>query len=789
MYKFLLSAITLLLISKIYSQPVSLTIPSGHAKAIEKIAVSSNGKYVASIAYKTVIVWDMASRKKIHEVNLDISLTASEASTLSITANADKLVASTNSGLFCYDIATGKQLFKNGSATSGAAFSADGSKVYAIDYGTLYIYKATDGNTIKYISGVVKNTSEDCIFFELGTNRLLILHHNGWSIVNTETDEIVVNNTFKDIYREKLSSYAYIQSKGIIAGIREDSLLLFDAFKTSVIKAKKLAGEPDGICVTDKGDIVTFRQDYKAGMFKTEIYDGGSLSVTHTSSQPQSDVPEAIFYGNNCIQLPGKDKIVFNNNLQLWAYDIENASYTNLFQNKITDFKAFYYYKNLSQRIAADNSLVFSTEDNGIRSFSMKTFSPDSFVAASPHIIYSSDGILAAGIDKKITITNRQTGKVVKTISLPAGVDHETEFFFFSYDNKKIIYTNREKGLLNALDINTGIPGSILSVGGSFYECSSSFDGKYFACKAGSSLKIFNLQTKQSVFNKKACDPANPDECINDFKFLNDSYYLFVEKNKDNVSIYKADDATYNSSFKIQHYNKFSVLGGDIKNNIIAIGEVGQFQVGTYNLKLITKEGKLIREFLSENNNDFLKAAFSNDDKIMFTPTTQKGVQVWDTETGELLGTYYFVEKTNEYIFVSPEGLFDGSVEGMKELYFVKNNQPIPLEKLYEQFYVPGLLQRKIHGEKFLPPDVASLHAPPKVVISYAEKQRNLELDNDVPSYQNTTGLAEITVTASTEDDAIDEIRLFLNGKVLNLATRNLIVEDDKSKTATKKYS
>ncbi|MBS1731605.1 MAG: caspase family protein, partial [Bacteroidetes bacterium] len=42
---------------------------------------------------------------------------------------------------------------------------------------------------------------------------------------------------------------------------------------------------------------------------------------------------------------------------------------------------------------------------------------------------------------------------------------------------------------------------------------------------------------------------------------------------------------------------------------------------------------------------------------------------------------------------------------------------------------------------------------------------------------------------ASTEDDAIDEIRLFLNGKVLNLATRNLIVEDDKSKTATKKYS
>ena len=775
-----------------FAQHITLTIPTGHAKNIEQMAATSDGKYLASVSYKTVMIWDVGSRKKIHEINLNISLTASKTSTLSITDKLDKLVTSTNSGLFCYNIQTGKEIFTEGSATSGAAFSSDGSKVFAINYGTLYIYDATTGKEIKYITNAVKTTADDCKFYELGDNRLLVLHHLGWSIVNIETNEIILKKELGYGDDEKLKSYDYSKTDNLIIGLTEESLKSFSLATGAIIKSKKLAYYPYGSCVTSNRELVIFGNDYKAKVYKTEVLNTTDLSLIKTAIQPQAEVPEAIYYADHCMQIPGSNKVVYNNDKQLYFFDIRESSYSNPFQNKVTDFKQFYYYKNISQRLLPDNDFTFITEDNGIRSFNMETFKPATYAVASQSAVYSPDGKLVAGIGKKITLSSRISGKVIKTLPLPAGIDHEIEFFFFNYDNTKIIYSERQKGGISSIDINTGATTKIVSLGTSYYECSSSFDGKYFACLVtfnnAEYLRIYNLQTKQVTLSKKSCEPTNIDACISTVQFLNDSYYLFAQQQKDNISLFKADDPAYVSSFQLQHYNKFSVLGGDIKNNIIAVGETGQFQVGTYNIKLITKEGKLLREFISENNNDFLKAAFSKDDKIMFTPTTQKGVQVWNTQTGELLGTYYFIEKTNEYIFVSPEGLFDGSVEGMKELYFVKNNKPIPLEKLYEQFYTPDLLRRKINGEKFFPPDVANLHDAPKVSIAYAALQRNLDVTDDIPTYQNTTGAAEITITANAEDDAVDEIRLFHNGKIVTLVTRNLIVEDDRSKTAVKKY-
>ena len=381
---------------------------------------------------------------------------------------------------------------------------------------------------------------------------------------------------------------------------------------------------------------------------------------------------------------------MFNNDKELYLLNIAGRNYEKKFYNSIADFKPFYYYANLSQRLLADNSLVFSTDDNGIRNFDMELFKPGSYTPASAHVIYSPDGSIAAGIGKTVTITDIKTGRLLKKIPLPAGIKEDEAFFFFSNDSRNSLLKQGER-VAECTGREYWLSSQLISLGGTFYDCSSSYDGKYFACRAGDNLKIYNLQTKQAVLSKRACDPNKPDECITGFRFLNDSYYLFVTRNKDNISIFKADDPAYVSNFQIPQYNRLSVLGGDIRNNIIAIGEVGQFQVGTYNLKLITLEGKILKEFRSDNNNDFLKAAFSKDDKVMFTPTTQKGVQVWNVQTGELLGTYYFIEKLNEYIFVSPEGLFDGSEKGMKELYFVMNNKPVPLEKLYEQYFTPDL--------------------------------------------------------------------------------------------------
>ena len=121
--RILFSLLLLMIAGDVSAQRISLTIPSGHASAIQAIATSPNGK--------TILIWDVASNKKIHEIQLDISSSRSKIISLSITDKLDKIVAcSDEGGIVCHDIQTGKKLFNIGGYISGGGFSKDGRLVY-----------------------------------------------------------------------------------------------------------------------------------------------------------------------------------------------------------------------------------------------------------------------------------------------------------------------------------------------------------------------------------------------------------------------------------------------------------------------------------------------------------------------------------------------------------------------------------------------------------------------------------------------------------------------------------
>jgi|GEM_PF-1975644 len=789
------SLFLIIMVGAVGAQPVSLVVPSGHAKSIERITASPDGKYVASISYKTALVWDVASNKKIHEVNLDISLFASETNSLSITDKLDKVLACTNSGLFCYNIQSGQKIFSDGGITSGAAFGQNGTIVYAVDNGSFNVLDANSGKKILAVYKAVNSSANKCRFYELGNNRLLVLYYFGWSIINTVTGEIVLKKEFKDIYSLKMEAYDYNPGNNTVIGLRNDSLIAYDVNTANVEKTKKPLYNPRGFCISSADQLVLFSADYKRQDYKIEVMRLPAFDVIKTATLSAAEVPGAIYYGDRAAAVAGK--VFFNNDRTVFFFNPATATYERKFNNRIADFQPFFVYGNLSQRLMADRELRFATNDNGIRQFNAENYKPESYVQGTDRVtnrvVLSGDGKLAVTVDKKAVLLNAVTGKAIRTITLPATIDPERCFFFFNYNNTKLVCCEGLKGSLTAIDIATGAAAKLAALGELIMEASASVDGKYFAGITSKSnmhyLTIYDLEKRATVMNKRLCDPSKDAGCPTSIHFLNDSYYIIITSQQQNVNIYKADDAAYISSFQLPHYNPFLILGGDLKSDMIAIGEVGQFQVGAHNLKLVTRDGKLLKEFKSVDNSYFLKATFSADAKVMFTPTTQKGVQVWDVRTGKLLGTYYLVEKSGEYVFVSPEGLFDGSVEGMKELYFVKNNKPIPLEKLYERYFTPDLLRRKINGEQFSPPDVAGLLDAPTVSIAYAAVQRNLEVADDRSVFQNTTGAAEITVTARAAESTIDEIRLFHNGKIVTLVTRNLIVADDQSGTAVKKYT
>jgi len=179
---------------------------------------------------------------------------------------------------------------------------------------------------------------------------------------------------------------------------------------------------------------------------------------------------------------------------------------------------------------------------------------------------------------------------------------------------------------------------------------------------------------------------------------------------------------------------------------------------------------------------------FTQNDSILYTINADNSINIYSAITGKYYGSLYTFENSKDWVFVGVDGRFDGTEKGMEKLYYLKQREVISIDKVYEKYYTPNLYLRLIAGEKFDPLPEIDLKPKPKTKILYAEKQRNLEVEDDIATYTNTTGLAEITVDATAEEDKVDEIRLFHNGKVVNLATRGLFVTDADG-TERKKYT
>jgi hypothetical protein len=116
------------------------------------------------------------------------------------------------------------------------------------------------------------------------------------------------------------------------------------------------------------------------------------------------------------------------------------------------------------------------------------------------------------------------------------------------------------------------------------------------------------------------------------------------------------------------------------------------------------------------------------------------------------------MKDTNNWLVVTPDGLFDGSEQGVKRLVAWRiGNRVYPPDRFFADFYTPGLLARLFAGERPRPTiDMASLKLPPDVSIQS-------------PLSSTTTKQEQTIVTAEAEDlgGGVAEVRLYQNGKLL----------------------
>ena len=192
--------------------------------------------------------------------------------------------------------------------------------------------------------------------------------------------------------------------------------------------------------------------------------------------------------------------------------------------------------------------------------------------------------------------------------------------------------------------------------------------------------------------------------------------------------------------------------------------------------------------------------AFSPDGSKIITVCGDATVKLVNTTTGELLLTMYDFESstfegsvTPNYLVVSPDGRFDGTEEAMKQLYYVKGLDVFPLANFYEKFYTSNLLAKVWNGVQLekIELKLDDIKLPPLVEITSPTKQWHLRgaIAFKANKLTSTTKEIQVTVKVTDQGGGIDEIRLYLNGKLVETTQRSFVIEELNNSTKTKTFT
>jgi WD40 repeat protein len=234
---------------------------------------------------------------------------------------------------------------------------------------------------------------------------------------------------------------------------------------------------------------------------------------------------------------------------------------------------------------------------------------------------------------------------------------------------------------------------------------------------------------------------------------------------------------------KTDHKSQFSPTQKYVLNKIMD----NEFFVKTDNYEVYEVASKKLMLSLPKPRVGYRGAIFMSNDRYLLTQE-ENDIKLWDIAKGKLIAQI-MIFPNNNWIVLTPDGRFDGSPDGLKTLYYVKGQDGIPLEQLYEGFYTPGLSKQVLAGTvSDTKRDMKNITSPPSVKLTYEPSKTYKELLLEGQTMEVDKSLVQIVAEATCNEGVVEEIRLYHNGKLVGNATRNLVVDDEKSKTEKKVF-
>ena len=153
---------------------------------------------------------------------------------------------------------------------------------------------------------------------------------------------------------------------------------------------------------------------------------------------------------------------------------------------------------------------------------------------------------------------------------------------------------------------------------------------------------------------------------------------------------------------------------------------------------------------------------FSADGRFVVSGSEDGSARLWNTQSGELLATLVSMNKGDDWLVVTPDGLFDGSPGGWNQILwrFSPNTYDVsPVEIFFNEYYYPGLLPDILAGKK-----VAAA-----ADISQKDR-RQPKLSIDASDAQGTTVSMrnlKVKINITEAPAGAQDVRLFRNGSLV----------------------
>ncbi len=166
---------------------------------------------------------------------------------------------------------------------------------------------------------------------------------------------------------------------------------------------------------------------------------------------------------------------------------------------------------------------------------------------------------------------------------------------------------------------------------------------------------------------------------------------------------------------------------------------------------------------------------FSPDDGLLVALGENNDKYIWNAATGEKLATLInlagaFNSQTNDWLVVTPDGLFDGSPSGWNQILWQFHGNTFdvtPGETFFNEFYYPGLLGEIMSGRK---------PRAPKNISQIDRRQPEITLQaNDAAKISERNLTVKIHVAEKPADSnnaagsGARDVRLFRNGSLVKI--------------------